>query len=231
MRALTALEMNLVAGGNGSDTGTFTVTHSAPGGTNWSPLLPSGDGGGGDGGTGGGRTSSRTGPAKAGVVHLTPEGHTYKSGINLTQEQTTNLDKIVDYGFDHGYDPGAIRTIATAAFMESSLNTNPSGTNRTGIGQYNQSTWDYFGETGSINNVDDQVKALYHDYTFFQTTWSNATATNDHNINDSGLNFAEYYEYKHHYGRSATDWNQLDPISHETTKQTFDKKYNELNLS
>ena len=228
MRPLTVAEMDIVAGGDGNTTtgSTITVTGTRPPKA-YSPILPTSGGGGGGspgggGGGGGGTPPNVTGPARAGQLHKTREGHTYIAGIDLTLDQTNNLDKIVDYGLDHGLDKGEIRTVATIAFQESSLNTATTGTNRSGLGQYDQSTWNQLGETGSINNVNDQVAALYHDYAFFNDLYNTAVQSDAYGINESGLNLAEYIEYKHHYGRSATDWQQQDPLNGQTTKQEFD---------
>lgn len=232
MRALTAEEMDIVAGGDSTFSGTSTVTGSRSG-THYVPLQPGGGGSPGVGGSGGGGVSGATTAAKANVLHKTKGGHTYIPGVSLSLNQTLNLDKIVDYGFDHSFTTDEIKTVANEIYKESTFNENAVNGDHLGLGQYDQGTWDTNKELGDIGDPNAQIAAVYHDMHEAEAWYQQAKSTDAYNINESGLNFQEYFNIKHNEGRSGTDWQRVDPspsANGATYVQEIDRASSALNL-
>jgi hypothetical protein len=137
---------------------------------------------------------------------------------------------MVDYGFAHNKSASDIRIATAEAFKESSLKDGKVAGGHVGLGQYDQSTWTAMGESGSINNRDDQIAAIYHDIDSYKPLYDKAVANNAYGLRDSGLNFAEYFDVKHHEGKSGTDWQRVDPDSGKKYWQEFDDAYTNLKL-
>lgn len=222
MRALTSEEMHLVAGGDG--TSIVVTGHRIQPGSS----LPVGWG---QGGGGGGGSQYNTGPARAGQVHQLPGvSFFYTVNVNLDQQQTKNLDAIVSYGISHGFNVGEIANVAASALLESSLRETKVNTDHVGLGQYNQSTWNQLHEAGSINNTSDQIAALYNDMKFYESLFAQAQQTDAYQINESHINIGEYFEIKHHGGRSETNWAVADTTG-ETYRHELDRNYVTLGFS
>ena len=202
MRALTQAEIKGVQ--PDATTKPITVTGYPPG----DPGVGEPGGGGGSGGTGG---LPNTGPATPGVNHITPGGNQYRVGIPLSVSQTKELDKIIDYGIANGVSDSNIIIAADQAYYESSFNQSATNGSFVGLFQYNQATWSQNGEAGSINSDADQIAAIYNDIANYQTRYNAAYASNAYGIATDQIDFADYFEDKHHFGNNATNWLQTDP--------------------
>lgn len=218
MRILSEIELTFVSGGDGTDSGGDVVVTAPSSGVDYFPSpgqSPTGQG--------------NRGPVQANQPHTTPFGHVYKAGINLSSIQTANLDRIVDYGFSKGQSETA--AVAALAFAESSLDNSKVNGSHQGLGQYNSTEWSARGETGSISNANDQVKALFHDYEYYAQRYQEAVSTNAAGINDAHVSQLEYYEIKHHAGSNATNWDVVDGESHITYRQEILNANDKVRLS
>lgn len=106
---------------------------------------------------------------------------------------------------------------------ESSLGDNVNGGSHVGIGQYDADIWNGLGETGSINNIDDQIAARFNDLKTFEQRYLVAYNNNDYGLRDAGLILGEYYNIKHNDGQNGTNWFEVDPLFHYG--YTFNQEY------
>ncbi|MDZ5645846.1 hypothetical protein [Nitrospirillum sp. BR 11828] len=204
MRALKKAELDLVAGGydtGGQTITTITVTgHPSPS-PSPSPLpspspfpspIPS-------------PTPNDPPDPGNGQVHTTPSGNHYTTNIPLTDAQTKVVDKIVDFGQQHGFTSDQIKTAVDQAYYESSFNQQAQNGNFTGLFQYNQQSWDALGHSNmDIHNEDDQIKAIYSDINRYTDRYSSGESSG---AIPSSESFENYFEVKHHLGNNSTDWN------------------------
>ena len=139
-------------------------------------------------------------------IHTTPGGHAYHYSANLSADQLKILDKIVDYGFAHGYYPYEIGLAVKEAFYESALGllrTNPTNSDVEGLYQYDSSTWSTFHRNLNRGSDDDQISAFYSDIRKFETRYVYGTAAGTIPIS---LSMEDYIEIKHHLGDNNQDW-------------------------
>lgn len=175
------------------------VTGPGSGGGN-----PIGTGGGGGGGGGGGNgdpapPGASRGPAGPGHRHETSEDYFYTVNKQLTADQTKVLDRIVNYGIDHGYSSDTINNIANQAFHESQLGANEtSNQGRVWLFMYDSDTWNEHYASMNLNrgNDDDQITAMYKESEMFpMSRWQQGQQNGSIPQN---LSYDDYVEYKHH---------------------------------
>jgi hypothetical protein len=204
MRILTNAEIGAVAGGM-DEVSEITVSGGSGGG--------GGGFGGGDGYSGGGAPGSGGGagepPPPGHEYHVSAGGHGYlvNDNVHLSASQLAVVDKIIDYGFSHGYTPGSINVMIGQAYYESSLGSlrnNPTNPDVAGIFQYDANTWSDLGH-GATDRFSDaaQIAAMYQDLDKYWVRYEN-------NINasaiPSGMSFAQYFEVKHHLGNNSENF-------------------------
>jgi hypothetical protein len=229
IRAQKPEEIDLFAGAAGS---TITVTGHRTTSTTFTKQLIFGGGGegGGAGGSGGGVGGGGAAGVLAGTQHTTKEGHVYKANINLTAAQAAIVDQIVDYGKDHGYSDAEIDVAVADAYYESGFNASATNGSHTGLFQYNSTTWASLGEAGSINSATDQIAAIYHDISKYESRYASAMSTNADSIATDGLSFGQYFEIKHELGNNSTSWLATNPITGNRYISDWSSKDNGLGL-
>lgn len=224
MRMLTNEEINFVAGGmdeyddsgngNGGGGNGGDVVVTAPGGGGFgsgATFTNPGSGGDGGGATPGGGDNAAGGadPYAHREEHVTPGGHHYivNGDLHLSDKQIAMINKIVDYGFSHGYGTQAMDVAVRQAFYESSFGKivdNPTNSSVKGLYQYDANTWHDLGHDGMDRSSDsDQIKAMYQDIDKYWNRWESGASQQV----PGNYTFEKYMEVKHHLGNNSTDWN------------------------
>jgi hypothetical protein len=118
----------------------------------------------------------------------------------LSQSQQQLVQKITDYGVQHGFSNEQIAIAIKTAYIESSLGTNmgtplpaPGNLNPTasGLFQYTNETWSALHSgLGAKDNIDNQIVAFYADLATYSSWYSNP-ATNG-NIPLGQIDMGEY---------------------------------------
>jgi hypothetical protein len=194
MRTLTLEEIELVAGGDTKDFDPIPVTADPPT-DDPDPGLPGSPGQGGGGGGGGGSVP----------ISTTHEGHQYffDPSVHLSNSQIEMINKIVDYGIDHGVDNWKINSAVALAFDESSLGSIENNPTHFGLYQYNTDTWSFLGHGNlNIHSEDDQIHAMFDDITRFGDQWRTDILSGKTDLSEE-----DYVELRHHAGPYSTDWN------------------------
>lgn len=209
-------------------TGVRSTTNSDDGG-GYDGTWSSGDSGGigSSGSSTGGGTSTA---AQAGLVHYTPEHHTYIIDVNLTSAQTQVLDQIVDYGLDHNFTASEVAVVAADAYYESSFSQSAVNGTHVGTFQYDPSTWAANGYSGSISSLSDQISAMFSDISRYEDRYTAALTDTSTGLAAAGLTFGQYFEIKHELGNSSVDWNGVNPVTGDTYVSDWTNKYNELHI-
>ncbi len=124
---------------------------------------------------------------------------------NLTIAQKAVLTQILNYGIDHGYTVDETTIAINQAFYESDLGLlNQNGSFKR-LFQYDDTTWNALGH-GTTNIWDNgaQIVALFQDIQKYEARYATGIANGDI---PTSLNFADYFEVKHHNGNNSVEWN------------------------
>lgn len=142
------------------------------------------------------------GSAASSHAITTPGGVSISFDKDLTQGQLNVLQKIADYGKAHHASNSQIWNAIQQAYHESKLGADWGGSDETkdgvhfGLLQYDTSSFARWGGGGNILDIDDQIAALFNEFTSFTLDRYNAGVGSG--AIPTGFSYDEYLEYKHH---------------------------------